>query len=461
MLRTRCFAQRTTAILAMGAFCLIPSSHALSQSIDRPTLLDRIDTIVQEAIQRDQIVGTSIGVMYKGEALVMKGYGYADLENEVRATEHTVYRIGSITKQFTALAIMQLVERGSLKLDDNLTKFLPDYPAKGYTVTLDRLLNHTSGIKGYTEIDKFKKMSRTDLSHQELINLFSSEPFEFPPGEKFQYNNSAYYLLGVIIEKASGMSYAEFLQKNVWYPLGMRETSYLENAPITKNRAEGYEIREGKVVNDDLLSMANPFSAGSLGSSVVDLFKWQAALNAHRLISKPGYEKMTTPGVLNDGKSTTYGYGFQLSNLDGHRKIDHGGAINGFRTQLSYYPDDELTVIVLCDTGSAHPAPLESRIARAVLGIPEISTKEVPLSEKGLQIYTGTYNPGRRPFTVALKDGALVLSGRALRPIGNNEFVFADDPYSKVSFAVTDGKATHLRLAREGHVTEAPRANNP
>ncbi len=148
MLRTRSFAQRRITILAMVAFCLMRPSQSFGQSVDRSTLLDRIDTIVQEAMQRDQIVGASIGVMYKGELLVAKGYGYADLENEVKATEHTVYRIGSMTKQFTALAIVQLVERGSLKLDDNLTKFLPDYPTKGNTITIARLLNHTSGIKG-------------------------------------------------------------------------------------------------------------------------------------------------------------------------------------------------------------------------------------------------------------------------------------------------------------------------
>jgi len=460
MPQTRSFDHRVVALVMMVS-CLALPCQILAQSFDHSVIRDRIDTMVQQAMERDRVVGTSIGVMYKGELLVAKGYGYANLEDEAKATEHTVYRLGSITKQFTALAIMQLVERDKLKLDDDLTKLLPDYPTRGHTISIDRLLNHTSGIKGYTEIAKFEKLSRLDLSHQELIDLFSAEPFEFVPGERFQYSNSAYYLLGVIIEKVSGMSYPEFLQRNVWDPLGMRETFYLENARIVKNRAEGYEVRDGKVVNDDLLSMANPFSAGSLGSSVVDLFKWQAALTKHRLIRKPSYEKMITAGVLNGGRSITYGYGFFLSNLDGHRKIEHEGSINGFCTQLSHYPDDDLTVIVLCNTGSARPEPLESRIARVVLGIPEIVVKEVPLSEKELQVYEGTYNSGWGPLTFVLKDGALQLSGRRFLPIGNHEFVGDDDPYSIVSFTVRDGKAIQVRHAREGQVTEAPRAAIP
>ncbi len=451
---------KTLTTLIVATY-LTASGQTLAPSLDHPILRDRIDTIVQQAMERDRVVGTSIGVMYHGELLVAKGYGYANLEDEAKATEHTVYRLGSLTKQFTALAIMQLAERGKLKLDDDLTRFLPDYPTRGHAIPLDRLLNHTSGIKSYTEITKFEKLSRLDLSHPELIDLFAAEPFEFVPGEKFQYTNSAYYLLGVIIEKVSGLSYAQFLQENVWDPLGMRETFYLENAPIVKNRAEGYEVRDGKVVNDDLLSMANPFSAGSLGSSVADLLKWQAALQEHRLIGKPSYEKMVTAGVLNGGRSITYGYGLCLSNLDGHRKIEHGGGINGFRTQLSHYPDDDLAVIVLCNTGSARPQPLESRIARAVLGIPETIIKEVPLSEQELRAYEGTYNSGWGPFTFVLKDGALQLFERRLLPIGNHEFVADDDPYSVLSFTVRDGKAVQVRSAREGQVTEAPRAATP
>ena len=434
---------------------LILSTSVLSQS--RSELLARIDERVETTMERDHIVGTSIGVKKSGEVIVAKGYGYADLENDVRATEHTVYRIGSISKQFTAASVMKLVEAGQLRLDDELTEFLPDYPTAGHKITIDRLLNHTSGIKGYTEMQAFGEVMRDDLSQEELIALFSAEPFEFAPGEKYQYNNSAYYLLGVIIEKVTGQTYEEYLHENIWEPLGMLESHYLDNSPIVRNRAEGYEFREGRVVNDDPLSMRLPYSAGSLGSSVFDLFTWQAALQSNRVVSEGSYERMITHGTLEGGKKLTYGYGLSIGEMEGHRKISHGGGINGFRTHLSYYPDDDLTVIVLSNTGSANPAVLESEIARAVLGIPTVEIQEVDLTTAQLEMYAGTYDPGRGPIPASVRDDRLFMMGRALRPIGDHRFVSSIDPHHRVTFSVEGDRALSVRIEREGQVTEAPR----
>ena len=207
-------------LLVLGLSCAEPIPQGEPQGSE---LVSTIDAIVREAVERDHVVGASIGVKKGDDILVAKGYGYADLENKVEANEHTVYRIGSITKQFTAVAIMMLVEQGKISLDDDLTKYLPDYPTRGHAVTIDRLLTHTSGIKGYTEMEKFWGESRRDLSHDEMIAMFSAEPFEFPPGERYQYSNSAYYLLGVIIEKISGKSYAEFLDEQIWAPLASNQ----------------------------------------------------------------------------------------------------------------------------------------------------------------------------------------------------------------------------------------------
>ena len=420
--------------------------------------IKEIDSIVEEGMERDLVVGTSIGVQKGGELIVAKGYGFADFENRVEATEHTVYRLGSVTKQFTAMAVMMLVEQGKIRLDDDLTKYLPGYPIQGHRITIDRLLNHTSGIKGYTEMgEKFWNKSRLDLSHEEMIDLFSAEPFEFAPGERYQYNNSAYYLLGVIIEKVSGMSYADYLSENIFEPLGLAETYYLYNSPIIENRAEGYEVREGKTINDDPLSMWLPFSAGSLGSSVLDLLQWQAALESHRLISKASFQKMKTPGTLNDDTKTTYAYGLAVGNMEGYTKISHGGGINGFRTQLSHYPEEDLTVAVLCNTGTASPDNLESRISRAVLGISEKVVNVVELPEEALSIYSGVYDPGRAPFEVSIEEGALSAMGLRLRPVGNHVFVPTTDDYLKIIFTVEDGKAVGVRMEREGHVTKAAR----
>ena len=234
------------------------------------TIQDQIDAIIENAINETQLVGASVGVMRHNEVILARGYGYADLNKKVEATEHTVYRIGSITKQFTALAIMVLVEQGKVNLNDIMLDYLPNYPQRDHKVTIDQLLNHTSGIKSYTDIEKFWEISESDLSRQEVVDLFSSEPVEFSPGENFQYNNSGYYLLGLIIENVSGMSYADFLKTNVWQPLEMFDTHYLGKTEHVKNIATGYDHKDNEFALARPLGMDNPFSGGSLGSSILD-----------------------------------------------------------------------------------------------------------------------------------------------------------------------------------------------
>ena len=425
------------------------------------TIQDQIDTIIENAINEPQLVGASVGVMRDNEVIHARGYGYADLNKKIKATEHTVYRIGSITKQFTALAIMILVEQGKVDLNDIMLDYLPNYPQRDHKVTIDQLLNHTSGIKSYTDIEKFWEISERDLSRKEIVDLFSSEPVEFSPCENFQYNNSGYYLLGLIIENVSGMSYADFLKANVWQPLEMFDTYYLGKTKPIKNLATGYDHKDNEFVLARPLGMDNPFSGGSLGSSILDLLKWQTALNENKLISRQSYNEMIEPGLLRNGKQTTYGYGFFISNLNGHRKIEHGGDINGFRAQLSAYPDDGLTVTVLCNLNSAPRAQLESQVSRLMLGIPEIVIDEIHVSEDNLEIYTGTYKWGSTmapvPFPVSVAEGTLRVSGRPLRAMGNHTFVFSTDPYYKVTFTVKDGKSISFRAEREGQVTDALR----
>ena len=409
-----------------------------------------IDSLVQTAMDSKRVVGTSVGVMRKGEVLVAKGSGFADLENDVKATEHSVYHIGSLIKQFTAAAIMLVVERGKINLDDDLTKFIPDYPTTGHRITIDRLLTHTSGIKSYTEIPKFWELRRLDLTHEQMITLFSEEPFDFVPGQRYQYNNSAYYLLGVIIEKVSGQSYAEFLRENLFDPLDLRETFYLGESTVIKNRVQGYEVQNGEVVNDAYVNMKLPFSGGSLGSTVMDLMKWQAALVRGQVVSQVSYRRMTTAATLDDATNTPFGYGLILGSMGGHRKIWHDGTIIGFRALFSYYPDDDLTVVVLCNTGAANPKVLESRIARVALGIPEVTVSEVPVSESDLQKYAGIYDPGREPLRLTIPNGSLMSSGTRLRTIGNHAFVSAEDPYLRFMFKVEGGEVMSLTIEREG-----------
>ena len=427
---------------------------------DRGALLERIDGLVTESMEATQTPGISVAVQHRGELILARGYGLADVENRVPATEHTVYRIGSVTKQFTAAAVMKLVEEGSVALDEPMTKYFPDYPVGEFHITVGQLLDHTSGIKGYTEMPAFWEQGRLDLSHEQMIELFSAEPYEFEPGDRYQYNNSAYYLAGLLVEKASGQTYAEYLEETFFRPLGMRESHYLYNDPIVPNRAEGYRVEDGVLLNDEPLSMHLPFAAGALGSSVLDLVRWTVALGAGDVVGPEGLEAMTTRRRLPGGDEIGYGLGLFVGEMAGHRLIEHAGGINGFLSQLAWYPDDDLIVAVLANSRSAEPGPLQARIARAVLGVPEPDHAPVALEQDELERYAGIYDFGRSPLPVAVKDGVLLIAGRETVPIGEHRFAGTRDQEQMAIFEVDPdtGKATHLRLERWGQVQRGKRA---
>ena len=440
-------------LAAMVGGVLLSSLQA--QELSRLELLARIDAVVEQAMADGPLAGVSIGVRHGGETIVAKGYGYADLENDVRATEHTVYRIVSITKQFTATAIMMLVEDGKLSLDDELTTFLPDYPANDNTVTVRHLLNHTSGIKSYTGLGRMWQEKMTlALSHEELIALFADEPFDFPPGEQYRYNNSGYYLLGVIIEKVTDQSYAEVLRERVWDPLAMLESHYLYNAPIVRHRAEGYKVEAGALLNDDPLSMLQPFSAGALGSSVHDMLTWLQAFHERRVVSDDSYRQMTTPWTLNNGEALGYGFGLAVGDFEDHPVISHGGGINGFTTHSSYYPDDDIAIVVLCNTPT-NTGRVERRIARLMLGIPETAVQDLELDAAAMDAYVGEYQLGPLVLRVYLDDAQLMSQATGqpafrLRAQGDHVFVPTFDDEVHLTFEVADGRAARVILRQGG-----------
>ncbi len=398
-------------------------------------LAGTIRELAAEALATDPAPGVSVGVRLGDETLFAEGFGYADLEQRVPATADTVYRIGSVTKQFTAAAILLLVEEGRLDLAADLRELLPDYDTQGFRIPVERLLNHTSGIKGYTEMPEFWRWVREDLNQQQMMALFSAPPFEFEPGDRFQYNNSGYYLLGVLIERLSGRTYAGFLEERLFAPLGLARTHYLDNDPLIPGRAQGYEPLpdgDGGFQNDAPLSMRLPWAAGALGSSVTDLLAWQRALLSGQVVRPETWRRMTAPGTLVGGASTPYGYGLELGREHGLEKIAHGGAINGFRAQLSWYPEADLGIAVLMNSESGRPGLLENRIARAVLGLPQPVVEEaaVPLAE--LEACAGTWDPGRAPVTLEVVDGALYGFGSRLIPVGEGRFRPERNPFALV-----------------------------
>ena len=399
-------------------------------------LADEIRTLAAEALRTHPSPGLSIGVQQGDDLRFAEGFGLADLEHRVPATADTVYRIGSVTKQFTGAAVMALVEEGRLDLDADLRDLLPDYDTRDFSIPVERLLNHTSGIKGYTEMDEFWAQARLDLDHRAMMDLFGGVPFEFEPGDRYQYNNSGYYLLGVLIERISGGSYAEFLEERLFRPLGLDRTHYLDNDPIVPDRASGYEPdREGGFRNDEPISMKLPYAAGSLGSTVRDLLAWQRALVRSEAVSSAGYERMTAPGELIGGAAVPYGYGLGLGREHGLDKVSHGGGINGFRAQLAYYPEAELGIAVLMNSGAGRPGLLENRIARAVLGMEQPRIEEAAVDSDALERYAGTYDPGRAPVTITLREGALYGLGRRLAPVGGGVFHPEGDPFTRIEFA--------------------------
>jgi len=428
---------------------------------DEP-LAGQIYELAQNALRDHPAPGISIGVQRGGEVIFAGGFGYADLENEVPATADTVYRIGSVTKQFTAAAAMLLVEEGKLDLSADLREYLPDYDTQGFEVPVERLLNHTSGIKGYTEMPEFWERSRLDLGHEAMLELFSEPPFEFEPGDRYQYNNSGYYLLGVLIERLSGMSYTEFLEARLFGPLGLERTHYLRNGPLVPGRAEGYEVGEdGGFVNDEPLSMELPYAAGSMGASVLDLLAWQRALASGQAVSPAGYERMTARGSLVNEDPVHYGYGLGISAEHGLAKISHGGGINGFRAELALYPEEDLGIAVLINSGSGRPGLLENRIARAALGMEQLVVNEIEVSEAELRRCAGTYNPGRGPVTLRFEDGALFGFGERLVPVGEGVFHPDGDPFTRiVCESGPEDSAPALTLTSGGVTTRYPRVSD-
>jgi D-alanyl-D-alanine carboxypeptidase len=330
-----------------------------------------VDTIVQDAMRDGRTPGVSVAVARGGRIVFTKAYGLANVELNVPAGVESVYRIGSITKQFTASAMMQLVEEGKLSLDDPIEKFLPDFPVRGRRITIRHLLNHTSGIKSYTSLGlKFLAVTRQDLSHDDLIALFKHEPDDFQPGEKWLYDNSGYYLLGVILEKVTGYKYGDYVQRRIFTPLGLSSTIYCDVEPIVKNRAAGYQLgMAGELRNADFISMKNPFAAGALCSTVKDLVTWTSALAGGKVVSAASYAQMIAPTKLADGKEQAYGFGLMPGQLEGHPQIAHGGGINGFMSMLIYFPKDDVTVAVLSNSSLGPASRIANRVGRAALGL--------------------------------------------------------------------------------------------
>jgi CubicO group peptidase (beta-lactamase class C family) len=412
-----------------------------------------IDRIAQGAIDSGMAPGISIAVTRDGKIIHAAGYGLADIENDVAVTAKTNFRIASITKSFTAAAIMQLVEADKIELSDPITKHIPDYNTHDHTITVQQLLNHTSGIPNYTEIEaKDRTAWRRHRSHEEMRAIFEDKELDFEPGMSWHYSNSGYYLLGMIIEKAGGVSYQEYLDAHLIAPAGLSNTQYGGQRPLIDRRSRGYERTETGWVNAQPISMTTPFSAGAVRSTATDLVTWHRTLIDGTLLTPEAYRNMITVVPLPKGLgSHSYAAGFYHGELDGRHKITHPGGIEGFSSQLSFYPDEDLTIAVFINRQDALCAPIEHQIARAVLGLPLPEPKDLPLTAQEIDDLSGSYFMGSMGIHLTEKEGKLQLAIDGFIPPmdlsyqGNGELWLAVDPDTRISI---EGAGTPTAKAR-------------
>jgi CubicO group peptidase (beta-lactamase class C family) len=443
---------RLILFLFITTFCLGGTNGpATAPAFSQADLLPQIDALLAPVFKTGE-PGAALLVMKDGKPLVRKAYGMADLELGVEMRPDHVFRIGSMTKQFTAVAILMLMEKGQLALDDPLTKFLPDYPMQGRTVTVEHLLTHTSGIQSYTNLPEWPPLQRKDMTVAEIIALSKDKPFEFEPGERWNYNNSGYILLGAIIEKVSGMKYEAFLQKHIFDPLGLKNTFYGSATRIIPRRITGYASgANNSFLNAEYLSMTQPYAAGSLLSTVDDLASWNEALLAGKLIKRESLEKAWTPYKLKDGSSTRYGYGWGVGTVDGRRVISHGGGIFGFSSDGILYPEDRLIVIMLTNStvGTRAPGRFTANIAALALGksLPGERTA-IAIDPKIFDSYAGEYElqPG---FTLKFfRQGDKFMT----QATGQAAFEIFAESATKFFLKVVDGQVEFVKDAA-GQVT--------
>ena len=329
-----------TMIISMFFTCFVSASTEYQQWLDKAYPADGPGAAV---------------IVVKGDKVVFRSAsGMADLELGVSLSPENVFRLASITKQFTAAAILLLEEQNKLSVTDSINKYLPNFPTQGHTIKIENLLSHTSGIFNYTDIPGYMNSEkiRKDVTTEELIEVFANLPMDFAPGEQFHYSNSAYVLLGAIIENVSGQTYADYIQTAIFDKLGMKH-SYYGGAQIILNRANGYQGEVGDFSNAAFLSMTQPHAAGSLLSTVDDMAIWTKALFSGELLSKKSLKKMTTDFKLNNGEHAGYGFGFGVTERFGEREISHNGGIHGFSTSGIWLPKQNIYALVLSNNGDS------------------------------------------------------------------------------------------------------------
>ncbi|MBS1682109.1 MAG: beta-lactamase family protein [Bacteroidetes bacterium] len=389
------------------------SDAVFSQSKQDKIFVRAIDELLSKQFPSNA-PGCAILVSKKGKIIYRKSFGLADLELKVLARPEMIFRLGSITKQFTSVAILQLVEQGKISLKDSIQKFIKDFPSKKKTITIENLLSHTSGIVDYTQLDiPDPFIRRKDFNPKEIVDLFKNELLEFQPDTKFKYSNSNYFLLGYILEIVEGKKYQEIIEERISKPLGLTNTRYDDNSKVITNRVNGYKLENGNYTNCDFQSPSIAFAAGALLSNIDDLLKWHQGLYSLKILKKETLNDALTPYKLNDGTNSNYGFGWFVIDMNGSRSIQHGGNINGFRSNEIYFPDEDVFVATLFNCECTPMEEISEQVALQAIG--KTPNENIELPEAILDSYLGKYvmqEDPKRPLFVT-KVGKKLIAGIA------------------------------------------------
>jgi CubicO group peptidase (beta-lactamase class C family) len=363
--------QRRPSRVALWALILCGITASIFGQTDRAKLFEKEDAYIRSEAATHFFRG-AILVGIDGRIVFEKAYGLGDEEWSATNTVHSKFRVASLSKQFTAVCILLLQERGRLTVRDPMSRYLSGLPVAWQAITIHQLLTHTSGIPNYTNSPEIAKIDRTGATPQQMIELVANKPLDFSPGTNWNYSNSGYILLGMIVEKISGQSYPDFLKTNILEPLGMRDSGYDRAKDILHERASGYEIIDGHIVNANFIDMSVPFSAGGIYSTVEDLYRWNEALAENgKLLTADSLKQMFTEYPEASHERQHYGYGVVISHLKfGRLLYYHGGGVEGFSSSIQRYPNDRVCIVVLSNLDSYKPWELGDQIASDLFSQP-------------------------------------------------------------------------------------------
>jgi CubicO group peptidase (beta-lactamase class C family) len=422
-----------------------------------------VDSIAKKTLERP-VLGISIALANNDRVVFARGYGFSDVARSIPVTSETVFHIASISKNIEAGVLLQLAEQGKLNLDGEVTRYIPGAPVQWKRVTVRQLLNHTSGIHSYTSLPDAEKNEQLDLSHQQVLELIRNSPPDFDPGTSWRYNNSGFYLAGMIAESVMHQPYATVLHDRIFAPLQMQSSSLCDASTAVPNLASGSEAANGKLMAAAKMSWKLPFAGGGVCSTATDLLKWQIALNKDHVVSKHSVAAMRAPTALADGVSIDYGLGTRIGQLEGHPVFGATGSGGGFTTALETLPDDKLSIAVLINTASdVAPTELAGAVARSVLGLAEIVLRDIPPPEAELACIPAIYDSDEGSVEVFSEGGKLHYRIPGVQAVTGviarqGRYSYAIDENRRVRFLCDPGHSRWAQVYSGGLMVDAKRA---